>query len=138
MAGRGVGDQRIEEDEMHEVMAIARALADENRTRVLMCLGGGELCLCEIIELLGLAPSTVSKHLSILQRAGLVESRKEGRWVYYDLPKKRRRGVREAMRWVAEALKDDPQVKEDAIRVKAVRKMDKAKLCARYGRGRKR
>jgi len=50
-----------------------------------MMLSGGELCACQIIEMLGLAPSTVSKHMSILRQAGLVETRKEGRWIYYRL-----------------------------------------------------
>ena len=68
---------------MRDFMAIVKALADENRVRALMALRERELCVCEIIELLGLAPSTVSKHLSILYQAGLLESRKDGRWVYY-------------------------------------------------------
>ena len=70
---------------MRGFMAVAKALADANRTRALMCLRDGELCVCRIMELLQLAPSTVSKHLDILYRAGLVESRKEGRWIYYRL-----------------------------------------------------
>jgi len=72
---------------MREFMAIAKALADESRTRVLMFLRGGELCVCQIVEMLGLAPSTVSKHMAILHQARLVESRKDGRWTYYRLPK---------------------------------------------------
>jgi DNA-binding transcriptional ArsR family regulator len=51
---------------MKDVLAIAKALADENRTRVLMFLRAGELCVCQIMEMMGLAPSTVSKHLNIL------------------------------------------------------------------------
>jgi DNA-binding transcriptional ArsR family regulator len=70
---------------MQEVMDILKALADENRLRALCALRGGELCVCQIIALLGLAPSTVSKHLAILRSARLVESRKEGRWIYYRL-----------------------------------------------------
>ena len=65
---------------MRAFLAIAKALADENRARALMALGGGELCLCQIIEVLGMSPSTVSKHMSILHQAGLVERRKDGRW----------------------------------------------------------
>ena len=71
---------------MREFMNITKALADENRVRTLLALRKGELCVCQITELFGLAPSTVSKHLSILFQAGLVESRKEGRWIYYQLP----------------------------------------------------
>jgi ArsR family transcriptional regulator len=71
---------------MNDVLNVAKALADANRLRALMALGAGELCVCQLIEMLGLAPSTVSKHLSILHQAGLVEVRKEGRWMYYRLP----------------------------------------------------
>ena len=48
-------------------------------------LEGQELCVCQVIELLGLAPSTVSKHLSILKHARLIDGRKHGRWMYYRL-----------------------------------------------------
>ena len=72
---------------MLETLNITKALSDENRIRALMMLTGGELCVCQIIEMLGLAPSTVSKHMSILRQAGLVETRKEGRWIYYRLSK---------------------------------------------------
>ena len=68
---------------MREFMNITKALADENRVRTLLALRKGELCVCQITELFGLAVSTVSKHLSILYQAGLVESRKDGRWIYY-------------------------------------------------------
>src|SRR5688500_8554417 len=71
---------------LEEFIAITNALADENRVRALLALRGGELCLCQGIEWLGLAPSTVTKHMSILRQAGLVQARKEGRWMYYRLP----------------------------------------------------
>ena len=65
------------------LLAVTKALADESRVRILFVLRGRELCVCQIIELLGLAPSTVSRHMAILRQSGLVESRKEGRWIYY-------------------------------------------------------
>ncbi len=70
---------------MREIMDVLKALADETRLRALYALRGGELCVCQLIALLDLAPSTVSKHLTILRAARLVESRKEGRWMYYRL-----------------------------------------------------
>lgn len=70
-----------------QFIAVTKALSDPNRIRALMALRSGELCVCQIIELLGLAPSTVSKHMSILKQAGLVDSRKDSRWVYYRLAK---------------------------------------------------
>ena len=73
---------------MKDCLNITKALADENRLRMLLALQDGELCVCQITELMGLAMSTVSKHLSILYQAGLVNARKEGRWMYYSLPGK--------------------------------------------------
>jgi DNA-binding transcriptional ArsR family regulator len=70
---------------MRELLAITNALADQSRVSTLLALRHGRLCVCRIVELLQLAPSTVSKHLSILWQAGLVESRKTGRWVYYTI-----------------------------------------------------
>ena len=61
------------------------ALSDETRLRLVFALRHGELCVCQLVALLELAPSTVSKHLSILRDAGLVDSRKQGRWVHYRL-----------------------------------------------------
>ena len=56
-----------------------QALANEKRVRVLLALRGGGLCVCQITELFGLAPSAISKHLFILHQAERVESRKDGR-----------------------------------------------------------
>jgi len=118
---------------MKEVLAITKALSDENRTRVLMGLRDGELCVCQIIELLDLAPSTVSKHLTVLHQAGLTEARKEGRWMYYRLPGRdappRIRGV---IRWLRESLADDPRVTQDARKLKCVLKMTRQELCRHY------
>ncbi len=104
---------------MRDFMTVIKALADENRVRTLMALRERELCVCEIIELLGLAPSTVSKHLSILYQAGLIESRKDGRWVYYrhsqndTTPE-----VISAISWVTNCLKHDRIIIEDDRRIK--------------------
>jgi len=118
---------------MREMMAITKALSDENRTRVLMGLLDGELCVCQIIELLDLAPSTVSKHLTVLHQAGLTEARKEGRWMYYRLPGKDAPACsREAIRWLQANLADDPRIVQDAKKLKAIRKMSKGDLCQRY------
>ena len=74
---------------MKEFLSITKAMGDESRLRALLALAGGELCLCQIIELLGLAPSTVSKHMAVLHHAGLVETRKQGRWIFYSLAEAR-------------------------------------------------
>ena len=117
---------------MREFMNITKALADENRVRMLLALRPGELCVCQITELFGLAPSTVSKHLSILFQAGLVESRKDGRWIYYQLPGKNAPVVvREALDWVKKSLADNPHVLADNQQLKKILKQDPAELCKR-------
>jgi DNA-binding transcriptional ArsR family regulator len=111
---------------------IARALGDENRARVVLFLQGGEMCVCQIVEMLQLAPSTVSKHLDILQAAGLIDSRKGGRWVYYRLPDKPSACVKGALAWLRDSLAGDARALQDAKRRGKVLKMDKKQLCCRY------
>jgi DNA-binding transcriptional ArsR family regulator len=99
-------------------MNITKALADENRVRILAALKGRELCVCQIIDLLQLAPSTVSKHLSILRQARLLEARKNGRWMYYRLnEKKPPPAVSEALAWVSDSVSGETLIQEDARRL---------------------
>lgn len=120
---------------MREFMSVTKALADENRVRMLVVLGAGELCVCRITELFGLSPSTTSKHLSILYQAGLVNSRKEGRWIYYSLPgKEAASAVREGIQWVNRSLADAQQTAEDAKRLKQILKTNASELCKRQCR----
>jgi ArsR family transcriptional regulator, arsenate/arsenite/antimonite-responsive transcriptional repressor len=120
---------------VRELMAVVKALADESRVRMLLSLSGGELCVCQIVELMGLAPSTVSKHMSILKQACLVDSRKEGRWIFYrlaekDVPAEARR----IAALVSELISADPRIREDAKRLKQILKMDKEELCRKQNR----
>jgi DNA-binding transcriptional ArsR family regulator len=118
---------------MREFLTIAKALADESRARILMFLHGGELCVCELIELLGLAPSTVSKHMAILHQAGLVDSRKEGRWVYYRLAGEGGAPCAlDAIRWLRRCAERNPEFAGDKRRVAKVRRMSRSRLCERY------
>jgi len=118
---------------MREFLAVAKALSDENRVRTLLFLAEGELCVCQIIGMLGLAPSTVSRHMAVLQQARLVESRKDGRWVYYRLAGREAPTVaREALAWVRRNLAEDPTVRADARRLRKVRAVDRESLCTAY------
>ncbi|HAF70634.1 MAG: Transcriptional regulator, ArsR family [Acetothermia bacterium 64_32] len=60
------------------IASVAKALASPVRVRILKILEEGERCGCELVPLLSLDPSVVSRHLSVLARAGLVESRRDG------------------------------------------------------------
>ena len=118
---------------MLEFIAIAKALGDENRARAMMALADGELCLCQIVEVLGVSPSTVSKHMSILQHARLVERRKDGRWHYYRVAGRDASPVvKEAIRWALRSLKNEKVIVTDAKTLCCVREKDREELAACY------
>jgi DNA-binding transcriptional ArsR family regulator len=115
---------------LRDFMAITKALADEQRVRVLLALRQGELCVCQVVELLGLAPSTISKHISILKQACLVDSRKQGRWVYYRLADSvGRPHIEQALAWVARSLGADPRIMQDSQRIASLLARDPQALC---------
>jgi len=117
---------------MREIMDMLKALADENRLRALCALRGGELCVCQLIALLDLAPSTVSKHLTILRAARLVESRKDGHWMYYRLSKEFR--VPSAGKILALLCKDTAKTSrmvEDRKHLQRICREDMNNLCRR-------
>jgi DNA-binding transcriptional ArsR family regulator len=77
--------------------------------------------VCQIIEVLGLAPSTVSKHLSVLSSAGLVVMRKEGRWAYYRLSDGAYAdATRPLIEWLRGALQGASTVERDRVMLEAV------------------
>ena len=120
---------------MESVLAIARALSDENRVRALLALGDQEVCVCQIVELLQLAPSTVSKHMSILKQAKLVVAKKNGRWVHYRLPGKEASPiVRQALSWVRQAAMADNGIKNDAVKMVKILDTDRELICERQYR----
>jgi DNA-binding transcriptional ArsR family regulator len=111
-------------------MDAAKALADETRVRLLMALEGREVCVCQLIELVGLAPSTVSKHMSILRHAGLVEARKDGRWMFYRHPQCcASPTAAQALTWVRSCLNAETKIQNDRTRMTQVLEMDPEELC---------
>ncbi len=118
---------------MREILAITKALSDESRLRALVAVKDGELCLCQLIQVLGLSPATVSKHMDTLEKAGLVERRRMGRWRYYRLAAGGAdRPAARAIEWILEALRRDSRIAEDARNVRQVRRMDLGELSACY------
>lgn len=116
---------------MKDFVAVTKALSDESRVRALYALRSGELCVCRIIALLGLAPSTVSKHMSVLKHAGLVQCRKEERWMYYRLPTAGDRSamIRKALEWVFQSLAEDQGIKNDAAHLARILRQSPETLC---------
>ena len=118
---------------MRDFLSITKALSDESRVRALLSVKDGELCLCQIIEILGLSPATVSRHMNILHQAGLVHRRKDGRWHFYRLAGNDDSPVaRRALDWALPELKRDPTLREDTRRIRQVRRQDLEELSACY------
>lgn len=117
---------------MLEFLNITKALAEENRVRILLALEGHELCVCQIIELLELAPSTVSKHMTVLRQARLVTGRKDGRWMYFRLADESApTEVKEAIAWVRKSLARNERIRKDVKRLKEILKIDRQVLCSK-------
>ena len=109
----------FENSDLHDTVVLTKALGDETRLRALCALGADELCVWQLVDLLGLAQSTISKHLSILHQARLVESRRQGRWLHYRLAADDAApAVRAALAWLLQALAEDPTIAADAARVR--------------------
>ncbi len=64
---------------------IFKGLCDANRIEILLLLKNGPLCACEILESLELAQSTLSHHMKVLSDSGLIETKKDGKWIYYSV-----------------------------------------------------
>ena len=75
--------KRIDEEELTSEIKVHKAAADATRLRILKLLTGGELCVCEIMLALKKPQSSISHNLSILEDAGLIKERKEGKWCHY-------------------------------------------------------
>ena len=117
---------------MREIMDTLKALADANRLRALCALQDGELCVCQLIALLELAPSTVSKHLTILRAARLVESRKDGRWMYYRLAREfKTPSADKLLVLLFKDMRQTPRIIEDRRKLKRICGEDMEKLCRR-------
>lgn len=66
-------------------MNITKAISDKNRVRIVSALQKSPMCVCQLTSLLGLAPSTTSKHITLLQQAKIIERTRKGKWVFYKI-----------------------------------------------------
>ena len=112
---------------LNTAVEISRALGHSARLRTVAMLRTGEMCVCQIREVLQLAQSTVSSHLRELRRAGLIIERKDGRWVYFALSEEP-----DLKPWLDAALgaaSDDPQIEADHLVVEDLRQLPVEDLC---------
>lgn len=113
---------------MDSVLARFKALADESRLRIVWMLEERELCVCEIQAILGLAQSTVSRHLQVLEDAGFVVSERAGPWKNYrlnPLPPPLVQGLLAPLRLAAEGQREAAELREQA------RSVCREELCRR-------
>jgi ArsR family transcriptional regulator len=96
-----------------QVAVVFKALADRTRLRILALLGNNEVCVCHIHDSLGLSQPAVSRHLAYLRRAGLVEARRDGVWMHYQVARSLPPTVQTVLDAAVDALTHLPTTAED-------------------------
>jgi ArsR family transcriptional regulator len=113
---------------MKQFIRVMKALSDPNRVRVVKLLENKQLCVCELQDLIGLAQSTVSKHMKVLEEAGLVDYHKEGSWIIYRLTQGEESDyARVMLENIKGWLDDDKTLQEMIVRLPQV---DRVRGCA--------
>lgn len=103
-----------------QLTRIASALADPNRVRLLAACLEQERCVCQLVALIDLSNASISKHLGQLRDAGLLESRREGRWVHYRIPEFATGVIADAMDLVRWQTMQDPTIQSDQHTLKRI------------------
>jgi ArsR family transcriptional regulator, arsenate/arsenite/antimonite-responsive transcriptional repressor len=107
---------------------ILKALGDRNRLRIVLALSGvDELCACQITGLLEVTGATVSRHLAVLEQAGLVDRRRDGRWIWYRL--RASAATARVLAWASEHAGDDPQIRVDRQLLAEILAVEPAAFC---------
>lgn len=115
---------------MRDLELVLKATGDPTRTRILKLLESGGLCVCQVQAVLGLAPSTVSKHLTILKMAGLVTDQRNGKWIEYVVATGVQNPyVKPVLAMLQGPLDRDPAIIADRQRLRKIRKIPLTELC---------
>jgi len=99
-----------------------RAFSDPIRLRILTLIQPGELCVCDLVDILKLPQPTISRHLSYLRRAGLVKVRQDRSWNFYALAPARATFHAKLLECLGSCFRDVPEMATDAARARALRK----------------
>jgi ArsR family transcriptional regulator, arsenate/arsenite/antimonite-responsive transcriptional repressor len=116
--------------DMNATVSFAKALADSTRLRIVTALRENELCVCELCDALEVTQSTLSTHLTLLRESGLVEVRREGKWMYYALARDLA-PLTEQIFGYFDDMGRDPRVRRDATRVARRLKIREGGRCNR-------
>ncbi len=98
---------------MKNVALLSKLFSDETRLRILMLLAHKELCVCQLMAVLGISQPLVSRNLSLLSSAGLLDERREGKLVFYSLRKRQEPRAARLLSALKTVLKDDKRVEDD-------------------------
>jgi DNA-binding transcriptional ArsR family regulator len=98
---------------MQEIVESMKLLSDRSRLRILMLLTGRELCVCQIMGVLGMSQPLVSRNLSLLQKGGFLDDRRDGKMIFYTIRKKPRKMQRLLLDVVIDSLKSDRILTQD-------------------------
>lgn len=96
------------------------ALSDRTRLRLINLMSGGEICVCFLVAVLEAPQPKVSRHLAYLREAGLVEARRDGKWMHYRLVEPSHEHAEKILRGVLEWLRDEPGMRDDRARLSNV------------------
>jgi ArsR family transcriptional regulator len=103
------------------------ALADGTRLRLLNLLNAGEVCVCYFVEILGESQPKISRHLAYLRRVGLVNARRDGKWIHYSLARPNDPAASSVVDATLAAITNDRQMQRDRLALEKV-------CCASPGR----
>lgn len=105
-------------DDVRPLTRVFRALGDETRVRIVALLEYGELCVCHLEQALGLSQPNCSRQLGILKSAGIVDSRRDGTWVYYRITKQEHASVKRVLDVLANTFGAERSLRADLGRLK--------------------
>ena len=115
-----------------KLVQIYQCLCDQTRLRILNLLNGGELCVCQIQEILDEPQVKVSKHLAYLRAHGLVVARREANWMVYGLPARPSGELAANLACLQDCAREDPVFRADAARLRRLRGrigLDRPRCC---------
>jgi ArsR family transcriptional regulator, arsenate/arsenite/antimonite-responsive transcriptional repressor len=114
---------------MNNLLSILKAISDKNRLRILSALlSHEELCACQITELLQVAGATASRHLSLMVNSGILNNRKNGRWIYFRINTEDI-SLDPVFKWIKHKLEDSNQVTKDQDALKKILLVPCEDLC---------
>lgn len=104
--------------DLRPLSRVFRALGDETRLRIVALLAHGELCVCHVEAALGLSQPNASRQLGILRSVGVVDSRRDGTWVYYRIAAQEHEHVGRVLALLTEALTTRRALRSDLVRLR--------------------